>query len=86
MFAKHILLSAETAQLTTPKAFQRPRLCLETRSGFERLIFHLTASPPEADIDDKTNIACFAVFVREKRGFDCSDGLPMVAFVLIARV
>jgi len=42
------------------------RLCLKTRSGFERLIFRLTASPPEADIDDKTNIACFAVFARRK--------------------
>ena len=42
------------------------RLCLKTRSGFERLIFRLTASPPEVDIDDKTDIACFAVFARRK--------------------
>ncbi len=42
------------------------RLCLKTRSGFERLIFRLTASPPEADIDDKANIACFAVFAKRK--------------------
>jgi len=39
------------------------RLCLKTRSGFERLIFRLAAS---GCIDDKTNIACFAVFARRK--------------------
>jgi hypothetical protein len=39
------------------------RLCLKTRSGFERLIFRLTAS---GSIDDTANIACFAVFVRRK--------------------
>ena len=39
------------------------RLCLKTRSGFERLIFRLTAS---GCIDDITNIACFAVFARRK--------------------
>jgi len=39
------------------------RLCLKTRSGFERLIFRLAAS---GSIDDKTNIACFAVFARRK--------------------
>jgi len=39
------------------------RLCLKTRSGFVRLIFRLTAS---GCIDDKTNIACFAVLPGEK--------------------
>ncbi len=37
--------------------------CRRTRSGFERLISRLPAS---GCIDDKTNIACFAVFVRRK--------------------
>jgi hypothetical protein len=36
------------------------RLCLKTRSGFERFVVRLTGSPPEADINDKTNIACFS--------------------------
>ena len=40
-----------------------PWLCRKTRSGFERLVFRLTAS---GCIDDKTNIACFAVFARRK--------------------
>jgi len=39
------------------------RLGLKTRSGFERLIFRLTAS---GCIGDKTNIACFAIFARRK--------------------
>ena len=39
------------------------RLCLKTPSGFERLIFLLAAS---GCIDDRTNIACFAVFARQK--------------------
>ena len=38
-------------------------LCLNTRSGFERLFFRLAAS---GSIDDKTNIACFAVFASRK--------------------
>ena len=33
------------------------RLCLKTRSGFERLVLRLAAS---GCIDDKTNIACFS--------------------------
>jgi len=39
------------------------RLCRKTRSGFEQLVFRLTAS---GCIDDKTDIACFAVFARRK--------------------
>jgi len=40
-------------------------LCLKTRSGFERLIFRLTVPMYiGSSIDDKTNIACFAVFAR----------------------
>ena len=46
------------------------RLCLKTRSGFERLIFRLTAS---GSIDDKTNIACFAVFARRKNARSRAD-------------
>jgi hypothetical protein len=37
--------------------------CRGTRSGFERPFFRLAAS---GCIDDKTNIACFAVFARRK--------------------
>ena len=37
--------------------------CRRTRSGFERPFFRLAAS---GCIDDKTNIACFAVFARRK--------------------
>jgi hypothetical protein len=39
------------------------RLCLKTRSGFERLIFRPAAS---GSIDDKTNIVCFAAFAKRK--------------------
>jgi len=46
------------------------RLCLKTRSGFERLVFRLAAS---GSIDDKTNIACFAVFVRRKNARSRAD-------------
>jgi hypothetical protein len=49
------------------------RLCLKTRSGFERLIFRLTAS---GSIDDKTNIpplADFAVFARRKTARSRAD-------------
>jgi len=46
------------------------RLCRKTRSGFERLIFRLTAS---GCIDDKTNIACFAVFARRKNARSRAD-------------
>ncbi len=46
------------------------RLCLKTRSGFERLIFRLAAS---GCIDDKTNIACFAVFARRKNARSRAD-------------
>ncbi len=42
----------------------RIRLCRKTRSGFERLFCRLAAS---GSIDDKTNIACFAVFARRKK-------------------
>jgi len=38
-------------------------LCLKTRSGFERLVFRLATS---GCIDDKANIACFAVFAMRK--------------------
>ena len=48
----------------------RPRLCLKTRSGFERLIFRLTAS---GCIDDKTDIACFAVFAKRKTARSLAD-------------
>ena len=41
----------------------RNRLCRKTRSGFERPFFRLATS---GCIDDKTNIACFAVFARRK--------------------
>jgi hypothetical protein len=37
--------------------------CRRTRSGFERPFFRLAAS---GCIDDKTNIACFAVFASRK--------------------
>jgi len=37
--------------------------CRRIRSGFERPFFRLAAS---GCIDDKTNIACFAVFARRK--------------------
>jgi len=40
------------------------------RSGFERLVFRLTAS---GSIDDKTNIACFAVFARRKTARSRAD-------------
>jgi len=46
------------------------RLCLKTRSGFERLIFRLMAS---GSINDTTNIACFAVFVRRKNARPRAD-------------
>ena len=39
------------------------RLCRKTRSGFERPFFHLAES---GFIDDKTDIACFAVLARRK--------------------
>ena len=39
------------------------RLCQSTRSGFERPFFRLATS---GCIDDRTNIACFAVFARRK--------------------
>jgi len=43
------------------------RLCLKTRSGFQRLIFRLTVPMYIGScIDDITNIACFAVFARRK--------------------
>ena len=38
------------------------RLCRKTRSGFERPFVRLAAS---GSIDDRTNIACFAVFARQ---------------------
>ena len=41
----------------------KTRLCLKTPSGFERLVFRLAAS---GCIDDRTNIACCAVFARQK--------------------
>ena len=65
------------------------RLCLKTRSGFERPFFlnffidwrikaaavvRLAAS---GCIDDTTNIACFAVFVRQK---NCSLSGPRWSF------
>jgi len=50
--------------------FSNIRLCLKTRSGFERLFFRLTAS---GYIDDTTNIACFAVFVRQKNARSRAD-------------
>ena len=46
------------------------RLCLKTRSGFERLIFRLTAS---GCIDDKIDIACFAVFARRRNARSRAD-------------
>ncbi|KPK36195.1 MAG: hypothetical protein AMJ65_16540 [Phycisphaerae bacterium SG8_4] len=46
------------------------RLCLKTRPGFVRLVLHLTAS---GCIDDKTNIACFAVFARRKTARSRAD-------------
>ena len=46
------------------------RLCLKTRSGFERLIFRLAAS---GSIDDKADIACFAVFSRRKTARSRAD-------------
>jgi len=51
------------------------RLCLKTRSGFERLIFRLAAS---GCIDDKANIACFAVFARRDGVFrqSLADAAP----------
>ena len=39
--------------------------CRSIRSGFERPFFRLAAS---GGIDDRTNIACFAVFARRKNG------------------
>jgi len=47
----------------TRRFVKETHFCLKTRSGFERLIFRLAAS---GSIDDKTNIACFAVFARRK--------------------
>ena len=49
---------------------QARRLCLKTRSGFERPFFHLAAS---GCIDDRTNIACFAVFARRKQRLPLSE-------------
>ena len=46
------------------------RLCLKTRSGFERLVFRLAASDC---IDDKTYIACFVVFARRKNARSRAD-------------
>jgi len=43
--------------------FSDTRLYRKTRSGSERPFFCLPAS---GSIDDKTNIACFAVFARQK--------------------
>ena len=50
----------------------RVRLCRKTRSGFERLIFRLTAS---GSIDDTTNppSADFAVFARRKNARSRAD-------------
>jgi len=44
--------------------------CRTTRSGFERLVFRLRAS---GCIDDRTNIACFAVFFRRKNARSRAD-------------
>jgi len=51
----------------TWRFFADIRLCLETRSGFERLVFRPTVPMYiGSSIDDKTDIACFAVFARRK--------------------
>jgi len=44
--------------------------CRRTRSGFERPFFRLAAS---GCVDDKTNIACFAVFARRKMARSRAD-------------
>jgi hypothetical protein len=44
--------------------------CRRTRSGFERPFFRLAAS---GCIGDKTNIACFAVFARQKNARSRAD-------------
>ncbi len=46
------------------------RLCLRTRSGFERLVLRLTAS---GCIDDTFNIACFAVLAGRKTARSQTD-------------
>ena len=46
------------------------RLCRKTRSGFKRPFFRLPAS---GCIDDRTNIACFAVFARQKNARPRAD-------------
>jgi hypothetical protein len=46
------------------------RLCLKTRSGFERPVFRLAAS---GSIDDEANIACFTVFARQKTTHSRAD-------------
>jgi len=50
------------------------RLCLKTRSGFERLIFHLAVPMYIGScIDDKADIACFAVFASRKTACSRAD-------------
>ena len=63
--AKFVSLVLDIAQFAeAPQMNQFTlRLCLETSPGFERLVFRLAAS---GCIDDRTNIACFAVFARRK--------------------
>ena len=46
------------------------RLCLNTRSGFERPFFRLAVS---GSINDATNIACFAVSARRKQRLPLSE-------------
>jgi len=62
---------------------QTLRLCPKTRSGFERLVFRLTAS---GSIDDKANIACFAVFARRKTARSrADDGVFRQSLILVYR-
>ena len=44
--------------------------CRRIRTGFERLFFRMA---PSGCIDDKTDIACFAVFARRKNARSRAD-------------
>ena len=69
-FAAHNNAGTRICKRYSPTPPRKPRLCPKTRSGFERPFFRLATS---GCIDDRTNIACFAVFARQKNACSRAD-------------